>query len=120
EIEAKLLALARPICEGAGIEMVHLELGRQKGGWHVRLFIDKPGGVTLDDCAAISRQFGEELDALDVVDGAYTLEVSSPGLDRPLRNESDYRRVTGRPVTVSLFEPVQGQKHIRGRLAACE
>ena len=118
EVMAKLDALGRTVAEGAGMEFVHLDLERQRGGWFLRLFIDKPGGVTLDDCAAISRQFGAELDAQALMDTAYTLEVSSPGLNRPLRSESDFRRFVGKLVAITTLESIQGQKHFVGRLVS--
>ena len=102
------------------MEMVHLDLERQRGGWFLRLFIDKPEGVSLDDCAAVSRQFGAELDAWGVLDDSYTLEVSSPGLDRPLRSEADFLRFAGRKVAISTFAPIQGRRHIVGRLISLD
>jgi ribosome maturation factor RimP len=120
EILAKLSEIGKSIVEGAGMEMVHMDLERQRGGWFLRLYIDRPGGVTLHDCQAISEQMGAELDAGDVIETTYTLEVSSPGLDRPLRNESDFRRFIGRLVAISTFEPIRGRRHIVGRLTAFE
>ncbi len=120
EILAKAAELGRKVVEGAGMELVHLDLERERGGWFLRLFIDKPEGVTLGDCQAVSEQFGAELDAHDVFQDRYTLEVSSPGLDRPLRSESDFRRFLGRLVAVSTFEPIQGRRHFVGRLSAFE
>ena len=102
------------------MELVHLDMERQRGSWLVRLFIDKPGGISLDDCAAVSGQFGTELDAQALVDGAYTLEVSSPGLDRPLRDVSDFRRFTGKLVAISTIEPFHGRRHFIGRLVSFE
>lgn len=99
------------------MEIDQLELGRQRGGWFLRLTIDKAGGgVTLDDCQRVSQQFGAELDSLDLIPTTYTLEVSSPGLDRPLRSDRDFVRFSGRLVAISTFEPVDGQKHFVGRL----
>jgi ribosome maturation factor RimP len=117
---AKALEISRKIVEGAGMELVHLDLERQRGGWFLRLFIDKPGGVSLDDCATISGQFGVELDAGALLDHSYTLEVSSPGLDRPLRGDADFLRFAGRQVAISTFEPIQGRRHIVGRLISLE
>jgi ribosome maturation factor RimP len=119
EIVANISALGRKILEEAGMELVHVDLGRQRGGWLLRIFIDKPGGVSLDDCAAFSRQIDAELDTLSLMESSYTLEVSSPGLDRPLRNESDFLRCTGKQVAISTFEPIQGRRHIVGRLSSC-
>jgi ribosome maturation factor RimP len=120
EILAKISDLGRRIVEGAGLEMVHIDLGKQRGGWFLRLFIDKPEGVTLGDCQAISEQFAAELEAADLMERSYTLEVSSPGLDRPLRTEADYTRFTGRLVAISTFEPIQGRRHFTGRLKSFE
>ena len=120
EILAKVADLGRRIAEGAGFEMVHLDLERQRGGWFLRLTIDKPGGVSLADCQAISEQFGAELDLKDLIESSYTLEVSSPGLDRPLRTEADYARFTGRRVALSTFEPIQGRRHFVGLLKSFE
>jgi len=120
EILAKVGDLGRRIAEGAGFEMVHLDLERQRGCWFLRIFIDKPGGVSLGDCQAISEQFGAEPDSLNLIESSYTLEVSSPGLDRPLRTDTDYLRFAGRLVSISTFEPIQGRRHIVGHLRSFE
>lgn len=98
------------------MELVHLEMRREPGGLIVRLFIDKEGGVTLDDCAHLSRQLSARLDAEDPIEGRYTLEVSSPGLDRPLSRDRDFERFTGRRVKVTTESPIDGQRNFIGRL----
>ena len=108
--------MAARILEYAGMELVHLEMKREPGGWILRLFIDKEGGVTLDDCSSISRQLSTQLDVEDPIEQRYTLEVSSPGLDRPLFNERDYARFAGRKVRVSTFAPIDGRRNFIGRL----
>jgi ribosome maturation factor RimP len=118
EILAKIEPLARRILASDGIELVEVDLGRGPRGWLLRLVIDKRDGVSLDDCERTSRQMGAELDAEDLIPTSYTLEVSSPGLDRPLRTDEDFRRFTGRLIALSTSEPIRGQRHIVGRLTA--
>lgn len=86
----------------------------------VRVFIDKPGGITLTDCEQAHRSLSPALDVIDPFPHAYTLEISSPGLDRPLRKIQDYRRVVGHPVNIKLREPLNGQWRLEGTLAAVE
>jgi ribosome maturation factor RimP len=105
-----------PILESMGLELVDLELsGRGKGG-HLRIFIDKAGGVTVEDCEQVSRYVGHALDVADPIPSSYMLEVSSPGLDRPLRKIEDYRRSTGKLVRLKLARPVNGAWVVIGRL----
>jgi len=107
---------AQEIVEFAGMELVHLEMKRQPGGLLLRLYIDKEGGVTLDDCARISRQLSVQLDVEDPIDERYTLEVSSPGLDRPLFTDRDYERFAGRQIRLSTRLPLDGRRNFQGRL----
>lgn len=100
----------------AGMELVHFEARRESGGTVLRLYIDREGGVTLDDCARVSRQVSAELDADDPIPGRYTLEVSSPGLDRPLSRDRDFERYVGSQVRVVTASPLDGQRHFKGRL----
>ena len=120
EILAKVSDLGHLVLEGMGLEMVQVELQRQRGGWFLRYFIDRPGGVTLDDCQAASRQLGIELDVEDLIPGRYTLEVSSPGLDRPLNTEEDFRRFAGKLVIIHTYEPIHQRRHFVGRLRSLE
>ncbi|HKQ96932.1 MAG TPA: ribosome maturation factor RimP [Candidatus Polarisedimenticolia bacterium] len=108
--------LANEIAEFSGMDLVHFEMRREAGGLMVRLFIDKEGGVTLDDCAHISRQVSARLDAEDPIGGHYTLEVSSPGLDRPLSRDRDFERFKGHRVKVTTESPIDGQRNFIGRL----
>lgn len=100
----------------AGMELVHFEARRESGGTILRLYIDREGGVTLEDCARISRQVSADLDADDPLPGRYTLEVSSPGLDRPLSRDRDFERFAGKTVRVVTATPLEGQRHFKGRL----
>ena len=112
--EAK--ALAEPVCESEGIELVHLEYQRESAGWIMRLYIDKPGGVTLDDCANISRQMNDLLDVHLEDVGPYNLEVTSPGPERPLSKAQDYDRFKGNPVKIRTIVPYEEQKNFKGVL----
>lgn len=100
----QLTTIIEPILQGFGLELVDLEYRHEGRDWFLRIFIDKPGGVTLDDCAEASREVGAVLEVEDLIRTAYRLEVSSPGLDRPLKKFEDYRRFAGRLVKVKTFE----------------
>jgi ribosome maturation factor RimP len=112
----RVRTLALRVLEFAGMELVHLEMKREPGGFIVRLYIDKEGGVTLDDCATVSRRLSVELDIEDPVPERYTLEVSSPGLDRPLVGDRDFERFAGRHIRLSTAEPIDGRRNFKGRL----
>ncbi len=98
--------LAQPILDSMGLELVDIEYGRAGRDAVLRLFIDKEGGVTLDDCADMSHELSAVLDIEDVIPCHYTLEVSSPGLDRPLKKPADYEKFAGRLVKVKTYEPL--------------
>ena len=93
-----------------------VEVKRERGGHFVRLYVDKEGGIGLDELQAVSEEVSAILDAEDPIDTTYTLEVSSPGLDRALKDEADYRRFVGRLVKLSSYEPWEGRRHWTGRL----
>lgn len=115
-IEGRVVPLAERVAEREGCELVHVEYVNQSGRWILRLFIDRPDGVDIDDCAAVSRQMSALLDVEDFIPHAYHLEVSSPGLDRPLRKGDDYRRFTGEPVNIRTSSPIGGRRRFRGIL----
>jgi ribosome maturation factor RimP len=100
----QVTALAVPLLDSLGIELVDIEYRKEGQGMILRLFIDKPGGVMLDDCADVSRELSEILDVEDLVHTHYNLEVSSPGLNRPLKKEADFQRYIGRTVKIRTFE----------------
>jgi ribosome maturation factor RimP len=106
EILDKIRALAAPLAEQEGLELVDVEFGGGGGRQILRLFIDKPGGVSLDDCTSVSRAVSTALDVEDPLEGSYDLEVSSPGLDRPLRTPEHFRKYAGEKVRVKTFGPV--------------
>lgn len=92
--------LVLPIIEDLGLELVDIEYQREGHGWVLRLYLDKEGGITLDDCAEASREISTLLDVEDVIGTAYNLEVSSPGLDRPLKKLTDFERFSGQPAKI--------------------
>ena len=116
----KIRGVAERVTSGRGYDLADVELKRERGGTLVRLYVDKEGGIGLEDLQAVSEEVSAILDAEDPVPTAYTLEVSSPGLDRPLKTEADYRRFLGRLARLSSYEPVEGRRHWTGRLTSFE
>lgn len=110
EITEQVAALAGPMLDSLGFELVDLEFKKSGRSFVLRLFIDKPGGVTLDDCAEASHELSLLLDVEDCIPGRYTLEVSSPGLDRPLKKEADFLRYQGRLAVVKTRELLKDEK----------
>ena len=109
--------LADPLCIGEGMELVLVEYQREPGGLTLRLYLDKPGGVTLDDCVNISRQLEDILDVNTQDAPPYRLEVSSPGLDRPVGKLNDFIRFTGHRAKIRLAAGVKGRRNFTGVLA---
>jgi len=116
----KIRGVAERVTSGRGYELADVELKRERGGFLVRLYVDREGGIGLADLQSVSEEVSAILDAEDPVPASYTLEVSSPGLDRPLRTEADYRRFLGRLARLSSYEPVEGRRHWTGRLTSFE
>ncbi|WP_258360873.1 ribosome maturation factor RimP [Moorella sulfitireducens] len=108
--------LVEPVLDDMGYELVDLQYGREGGRYILRLFIDRPGGIGLDDCEKASRAVGDILDQEDPIPHSYYLEVSSPGLERPLKKEADFQRFAGRKIKMRTFAPIDGQRHFQGRL----
>jgi ribosome maturation factor RimP len=109
--------IAEPLCLSEGLELVHIEFQREPTGLTLRLFLDKPGGVKLDDCVAISRQLSDLLDVgLDEKTPPYNLEVSSPGVPRPLGKISDFERYKGQKARIRTAHAIDGQKNFTGTL----
>jgi len=119
-VTKRVEAIALPVLEELGLELVEAQYRREQSGWVLRLVIDKQDGVSLDDCAAVSRELGQLLDIEDFIDQAYNLEVSSPGLDRPLRSMADFQRFTGRKVKIKTTVPIGGEHVFVGRVKATE
>lgn len=108
--------LLTPLIEQEGGELVDLQWRREGPQWVLRLFLDKAGGITLDDCAYFSDRVGAMLDEGDKIERAYVLEVSSPGLDRVIKKDKDFARFTGKPVKVRLKAPEAGSRRFSGIL----
>lgn len=131
-----LWLLAEPYVRDAGFDLIEVQYGREPTGWVVRLFIDTPadagagtmqaarpeqvGSVGLDDCERVSRDVSAALDVADLVPHAYQLEVSSPGLDRPLRRERDFARYVGESARIRLIDGVEGRRNFLGTLRAAK
>jgi ribosome maturation factor RimP len=127
EVVDQVRALAGRVAESFGLEIFDVQFRREAAGMVLRVLIDRPGpgataeeSVSVDDCAHVSRDLSAILDVEDVVPGAYTLEVSSPGLDRPLTRADDYRRFTGRRAKLVMREAVDGQTFFKGTLGGVE
>ncbi len=103
-IIAAIEEYAGPILDDAGLELVEIQFRREGHGWVLRIFIDKEQGVTIDDCARVSREINTWLDVEDLIEHAFHLEVSSPGLERPLKKSADYERFAGRKARIKLKE----------------
>ncbi len=116
EIVDRVRAIAEPIVSDEGLELVDVEYRRETKGWVLRLYLDKEGGVTLDDCTRISQEVGRSLDVEDFIQIPYTLEVSSPGLSRPLKTEKDFMKYRHSLIKVKTFDPVQNRRQFKGRL----
>ena len=117
---ATLRRAVEPLLAAEGMELVDLQWSRRGRRWVLTLFIEHPGGVRLDDCARISREVGECIEVDNLIDHAYTLEVSSPGLDRPLRTLADFKRFHEHLVRIVTTIPIQGRSTIVGRLKGVE
>lgn len=109
-----------PILQSQGMELVDLEYQRESPGWVLRIYIDREGGITVEDCAELSGELGAILEVRDLIANPYTLEVSSPGLTRPLKKPEDYNKYRNRLVKIKTFEPIEGQKNFKGVLQGLE
>ncbi len=117
EVVERVHRVAHPILADRGLELVEVEFRREARGWVLRLYMDRPGGVTLTDCERVSQELGDHLDVEDLIDHPYHLEVSSPGLDRPLTRDADFLGFVGKAARITTHEAVEGQRNFRGRLA---
>ena len=118
EYEQKTEAILTPIVESRGFELVDVEYVKEAGTWYLRGYIDKPGGITVNDCEDVSRAFSDILDEQDFIEDSYILEVSSPGLGRPLKKERDFERSLGEEVEIRLYKAQNKQKEFTGILKA--
>jgi len=117
DIIATAWELAEPICSIEGLELIHVEYQREPGGRILRMYIDKPGGISLGDCSAVSAQLGDVLDLKLETGAPYTLEISSPGLNRPLSRLSDFEKFNGKEAKIKTVRPINGQKNFKGILS---
>ena len=118
EYEQKAEALLSPLVESNGFELVDVEYVKEAGNWYLRGYIDKPGGITVNDCETVSRAFSDRLDEDDFIEDSYIMEISSPGLDRPLKKEKDFARSIGKLVEIRTYRPIEKQKEFCGELTA--
>ena len=118
QYEQKTEELLLPIVENHGFELVDVEYVKEGGTWYLRAYIDKPGGIAVDDCEVVSRAFSDILDEKDYIDDTYIFEVSSPGLGRPLKKEKDFKRSLGEEVEIRTYRAIDRQKEFIGLLKA--
>ena len=117
KIVETVTALAKPVVENLGLELWDVEFVNEAGRRYLRLYIDSPDGVSIDDCEKVSRAIDPVLDEADPIDESYTFEVSSAGADRQLKRPSDFQRFMGSKVEIKLYKPVNGRKEHIGELA---
>lgn len=115
KIEMRVEELMNELLQGNEFELVDVEYVMERD-WYLRIFIDKPGGVDLDDCQMLSEKIGEILDKESLINDPYILEVSSPGIDRVLKKDRDFVREAGKAVDVTLYAPIDGKKNFTGTL----
>ena len=116
DYEHRAEALLLPIVEQFGFELVDVEYVKEGGTWYLRGYVDKPGGITINDCEAVSRQFSDRMDEEDLIPDIYVIEISSPGLDRPLKKPKDFERSIGKEVEIRTYRPVDHCKEFVGTL----
>ena len=114
--EEKVMPLLEPIVAEKKLELVDLEFVKEGANWYLRVYIDKEGGVSIDDCEAVSRELEAKLDTEDPIEQAYILEVSSPGIDRPLKKEADFEKFSGDIIDIKLYKALDGKKQYQGKL----
>ncbi len=112
--------LARPIVERRNLELVDVEYVKEGGHRYLRVFLDREGGVRMEDCEGVSEELGAALDRHDPIKEPYFLEVSSPGVERPLKRDRDFAKFAGRQVAITTYTPIGGDKHFEGVLQGLE
>lgn len=117
KIEARVEELMQEIIAGTEFELVDVEYIKERD-WYLRIFVDKPDGIDLDDCSELSEKLGKILDKDPIIEGAYILEVSSPGIDRVLKKDKDFLRESGKQVDVTLYAPINNKKNFVGELVS--
>ncbi|WP_410769217.1 ribosome maturation factor RimP [Fontibacillus sp. BL9] len=120
KIKAAVEEMVKPFLDENGFELVDVEYVKEGSNWFLRVFVDKDGGIDIDDCGRISEFLTEKLDENDPIPSAYFLDVSSPGAERPLKKAEDVLKAVGKDVFVTTYEPVDGLKEFEGRLLSFE
>lgn len=115
-IENLVIKIVEPVVDDLNMELVDVEYVKEGPNMYLRVYIDKDGGVNLDDCQKVSEMVSEQLDAKDPISENYFLEISSPGLDRPLKNDKDLKRNLGKDIELNLYKAVDGNKKLVGKL----
>lgn len=115
-IESRAEELITPILTANSFELVDVEYIKEAGTWYLRMYIDKPGGITIDDCELTSRAFSEKLDAEDFIEDSYIMEVSSPGLSRPFKKDKDFERNLGKAIEIKTYKMIDKTKDFVGVL----
>ncbi|MDQ0059702.1 ribosome maturation factor RimP [Paenibacillus harenae] len=116
KIKTAVEEMILPFLDSHGFELVDIEYVKEGGNWFLRIFVDKEGGIDIDDCGRISEHVSEQLDKNDPISDAYFLEVSSPGAERPLKKPEDVRKAVGKHVYITTYEPISGAKEFEGLL----
>ena len=117
ELRGRLWPVVEPIVEDEGLELVEVEFVHQNGSWVLRIYMDAPGGVRIEDCERVSRRLSPVLDVENLIPHHYTLEVSSPGVPRPIRKARDFERLSGERARIEMALPMNGRKRFTGELA---
>ena len=114
--EQKVLTIVEPILKEKALELADLEFVKEGPNWYLRVYIDKEGGVTIEDCESVSRILEKKLDEVDPIEQAYILEISSPGIDRPLKKPEHFQKYIGEVIDIKLYKPLNGKKEYQGEL----
>ncbi|MBO8462996.1 MAG: ribosome maturation factor RimP [Firmicutes bacterium] len=118
DIELRTEQLVQPIVDENHFELVDVEYVKEGANWYLRVYADKEGGINIDDCVLLSRALEAKLDEEDFIEDAYILEVSSPGLGRPLKKDKDFERSLGKDIEIKLYRPIEKQKEWEGTLVS--
>lgn len=120
QIKSTVESMVKPFLDENGFELVDIEYVKEGSNWFLRVYVDKEGGIDIDDCGRVSEFLSDKLDENDPIPVAYFLEVSSPGAERPLKKPADFVKAVGKNVFVTTYEPVEGKKEFEGILASYE
>lgn len=120
KVEEIVEELVSPVLDNNSFELVDVEYVKEGPNWYLRVYIDKEGGITIDDCEVVSQYLSDELDRVDPIENSYILEVSSPGVERVLKKDKDFAKFAGRDIEIKLYSPFEGSKEYSGRLLGLE